>query len=38
MEIKNKKAYFDYFVEDEIEVGVVLQGKEVKSIREAFNS
>lgn len=25
MEIKNKKAYFDYFVEDEIEVGIVLK-------------
>lgn len=34
MEIKNKKAYFDYFIEDEIEVGIVLEGKEVKSIRE----
>lgn len=34
MEIKNKKAYFDYFVEDEIEVGIVLEGKEVKSIRD----
>ena len=33
MEIKNKKAYFDYFIVDEIEVGLVLEGKEVKSIR-----
>lgn len=34
MEIKNKKAYFDYFVEDEIEAGLVLEGKEVKAIRD----
>ncbi len=34
MEIKNKKAYFDYFIEDTIEVGIVLEGKEVKSIKE----
>lgn len=34
MEIKNKKAYFDYFIVEEVEVGVVLEGKEVKSIRQ----
>lgn len=33
MEIKNKKAYFDYFVEDEYIAGIVLVGGEVKSIR-----
>lgn len=33
MEIKNKKAYFDYFIEDQIEAGVVLTGTEIKSIR-----
>lgn len=33
MEIKNKKAYFDYFIEKEIEAGIVLTGTEVKSIR-----
>ena len=33
MEIRNKKAYFDYFVEREIEAGVVLTGTEIKSIR-----
>ena len=33
IEIKNKKAYFDYFVEQEIECGVVLTGTEIKSIR-----
>lgn len=32
-EIKNKKAYFDYFIEKEIESGIVLTGTEVKSIR-----
>lgn len=34
LEINNKKAYFDYFIEDKIEVGIVLEGKEVKSIRQ----
>ncbi len=29
----NKKAYFDYFIEDKIESGIVLYGTEVKSIR-----
>lgn len=33
MEIKNKKAYFNYFIEKEIEVGLVLVGSEIKSIR-----
>lgn len=32
-EIKNKKAYFDYFIEDEIEAGIALFGTEIKSIR-----
>ena len=32
--IKNKKAYHLYQVEDEIEAGLVLQGTEVKSVRE----
>jgi len=30
----NKKARFDYFVEQEFEAGLVLEGWEVKSIRE----
>ena len=34
MEIKNKKAYFDYFIEEEIECGIVLKGTEIKSIRD----
>ncbi len=29
----NKKAYFDYFIEDKFEAGVALHGTEVKSIR-----
>ena len=33
MEIKNKKAYFDYFIESEIEAGLALTGTEIKSIR-----
>ena len=33
MEIKNKKAYFDYYIEREIESGIVLKGTEIKSIR-----
>ena len=33
MEIKNKKAYFDYFVVEEIEAGIVLTGTEIKSVR-----
>ena len=34
IEIKNRKATFDYFIEDEIECGIVLKGTEIKSIRE----
>ena len=33
MEIKNRKAYFYYFIEREIECGIVLSGTEIKSIR-----
>jgi SsrA-binding protein len=29
----NRKAFFDYFIEDRYEAGVVLQGWEVKAIR-----
>ena len=32
--IGNKKAMFNYFVDDEIEAGVVLLGSEVKSLRD----
>ena len=30
---QNKKAYFDYFIEDTYEAGIVLVGTEVKSLR-----
>ena len=30
---KNKKAYHEYFIDDTLEVGMVLKGSEVKSIR-----
>jgi SsrA-binding protein len=29
----NKKAYFDYFIEDKFEAGIALHGTEVKSLR-----
>ncbi len=33
LEIKNKRAYFDYFIEEELEAGLVLTGTEIKSVR-----
>lgn len=30
---RNKRASFDYFIEDEFEAGIVLKGSEVKSVR-----
>ncbi len=33
MEIKNKKAYFDYEITKELEAGIVLVGTEIKSVR-----
>lgn len=30
----NKKAYYDYFIEETIEAGIILVGTEVKSIQE----
>ena len=36
IEIKNKKATFDYFIEEEFECGIVLKGSEIKSIREGL--
>lgn len=38
MEVKNRKAYFNYDVLDTIEVGIVLKGTEIKSIRNAHVS
>lgn len=34
IEIKNKKALFDYYIEDTYEAGIVLTGTEIKSIRD----
>ena len=34
MEILNRKARHDYFIEDEFECGIVLSGTEIKSIRD----
>ncbi len=31
---QNKKAHFDYFVEEKYECGIVLEGTEVKSVKE----
>ena len=33
MEVRNKKAYFDYFINRELEAGIELVGTEIKSIR-----
>lgn len=33
MEILNRKAKYDYFIEDTIECGLVLKGTEIKSLR-----
>ena len=33
IEIKNKKAYYDYSILEELEAGIVLTGTEIKSIR-----
>ena len=34
MEILNRKARYDFFIEDEFEAGIVLTGTEIKSIRD----
>lgn len=33
MELSNKKAYYDYFIEDKFIAGLVLAGTEIKSLR-----
>ena len=33
MEIRNKKASFDYFIEESLECGIELKGTEIKSLR-----
>lgn len=35
MEIINRKAKFDYYIESEIEAGIILRGTEIKSLRNA---
>ena len=32
-EIRNRQAYYDYFIEDKYDAGMVLTGTEVKSLR-----
>mgnify|MGYP003571461817 CR=1 FL=1 len=34
LEIENRKAKFDYFIEDTYECGIALKGSEIKSIRD----
>ena len=34
MEIKNRQAYFEYYIDDQYVAGMVLTGTEVKSLRE----
>ena len=34
MEIKNRQAYFEYFIDDKYTAGIALTGTEVKSLRE----
>ena len=33
MEVVNRKAKFDYFIEKEVEAGILLTGTEIKSVR-----
>ena len=33
--VDNRKAFHDYFIEDRYEAGIVLEGWEVKAIRES---
>ena len=40
MEIKNRSAYFEYFIDDKYTAGIMLTGTEIKSLRtgkESFN-
>ena len=32
--VKNKKAFYEYFINDTLEAGIVLNGDEVKSLRQ----
>ncbi len=33
VEVRNKKAYFDYIILEQLEAGIVLTGTEIKSVR-----
>lgn len=33
MEIKNRQAYFEYFIDDKLQAGIALLGTEVKALR-----
>lgn len=33
IEVKNKRAFFEYFISDEVTAGIMLTGTEIKSIR-----
>ena len=33
MEIRNRQAYFEYFIDDKLQAGIALLGTEVKSLR-----
>ena len=35
MEIRNRKAHYDYFIKDTYEAGIELKGTEIKSLRKA---
>ena len=35
MEIQNRKAKFEYFIEETIEAGIALKGTEIKSLRKS---
>ena len=38
MEIKNRQAYYEYFIDDKLQAGIVLLGTEVKSLRDGKDS
>ena len=35
MEIQNRKARYEYFIEETIEAGIALKGTEIKSLRKS---
>ena len=38
MELRNKSATFEYFIEDKFDAGMVLTGTEVKALRDGRES